>query len=253
MGKACRKVLITGHTGFVGSNLSKFLKDKYKDSIEIIGYNSSNTIEDLHDKLMECDFVYDLAAVHRPKNEEDFTSVNVGLLDEICKTLEEHERKVPVLYTSSIQCGNGSLYGKSKMEGENRVLKYSETTGNRAYVYRLTNTYGPGARPNGHSVVATFCYNLARDIPIRVDNRESMIKFCYVGDVIEQIVELMEDESGVKSGIHDVPENCTYSISVGELADMLTRFKEVVAVGDDVVINNEFEQNMYNTYVSYLT
>jgi UDP-2-acetamido-2,6-beta-L-arabino-hexul-4-ose reductase len=247
-----KKILIMGHTGFVGSNLSEYLKDKYGKSIEILGYNSKSTMDDLEKVLTECDFVFDLAAVHRPKNEEDFTMVNYDLLDTVCKILEKRDTKVPVVYTSSIQCGNGSPYGISKGKGEERVLTYSKETGTRAYVLRLTNTYGPKARPNGHSVVATFCYNLTRDIPIRVDNRESMIRFCYIDDVLKELTAYMEDEEGHKTGIHNIPEECIDNVSVGELADLLNSFKDAVRNGEEAELQNRFEENLYNTYVSYL-
>ena len=125
------------------------------------------------------DFVYDFAAIHRPKDDRQFDEVNVGILNKICDILEERGNRCPVLFTSSIQSGDGTAYGTSKMECENRLRKHSEFMNSTMYIYRLTNIFGPGATPNSHSVVATFCDNLAHGREIHIDDPERVVNFCY--------------------------------------------------------------------------
>lgn len=190
------KVLVTGHTGFLGKNLCDVLLHEYGDGLEMEGFNSSNNLEDLRELVRGCDFIYHFAAVHRPKEDSEFGRVNVGILKEICRELENASSKCSILYTSSIQSEDDTSYGRSKRESEKLLIKHSMKTGNRIYIYRLTNLFGGGGRPNSHSVVATFCYNFSRMLPIRIDDPEHEIRLCYVDDVVRLFAGHLRENGG---------------------------------------------------------
>ena len=167
-------VLITGANGFLGKNLiERLVKD---ENVNIMHY-SVGTSELLLDRnLKECDFLFHFAAVHRPKDSKEFYKVNDDFFENILNKLEEYGNDCPVILTSSIQANDNTDYGRSKLIAENLLKKHAEKTGAKAVIYRLMNIYGKWATPNLHSVVATFCYNINRDLPIIISNRDIAIR-----------------------------------------------------------------------------
>lgn len=245
------KILITGAGGFIGKNLTARLNEVIKDVI-IYYYDIETPEEHLEEFAKDCDFVYNFAAVHRPKTEDEFDAVNhkffCGLLD----LLKKHNNKCPVLYTSSIQADNGTKYGESKIAAEKALIEYGKETGNRIVIYRLTNTFGRWATPNHHSVVATFCYNLVNGIELSISNPDILMNFYYIDDVIDSFVEQLKgDVKPCDDGIFRLTDNKIYSITLGKLADKLTYISECVKKNIKPELNEDIENKLYITYLSY--
>ena len=245
------KILITGAGGFIGKNLTARLNELIEDVI-IYYYDIETPEESLEGFAKDCDFVYNFAAVHRPKSEDEFDAVNhkffCGLLD----LLKKHNNKCPVLYTSSIQADNGTKYGESKIAAEKALIEYGKETGNRIIIYRLTNTFGRWATPNHHSVVATFCYNLVNDIELSISDPNVMMNFYYIDDVIDSFVkQLKGDVKACDDGIFRLADDKIHSITLGELAEKLTYISECVKNNIVPDLNRDIDNKLYITYLSY--
>lgn len=245
------KVLITGAGGFIGRNLIERLNEIYKD-IVIYYYDIETPEEKLEQFTKDCDFVYNFAAVHRPKTEDEFDMVNNKFFCGLLNLLKKNNNRCPVLYTSSIQADNGTKYGESKKAAEKALIEYGKETGNRVVIYRLTNTFGKWAMPNHHSVVATFCYNLVNDIELTISNPDIMMNFYYIDDVIDSFVEQLKGEINPRDdGIFRLDDEKVYQISLGELAEKLSYISKCVK--DDITpeMKNEIDSKLYITYLSY--
>lgn len=245
------KVLITGAGGFIGRNLNAKLNE-ISDDIVIYYYDIETPEEDLEKFAKDCDFVYNFAAVHRPKTEDEFDKVNhrffCGLLD----LLKKHNNKCPVLYTSSIQADNGTKYGESKIAAERALIEYGKETGNRIIIYRLTNTFGRWATPNHHSVVATFCYNLVNGIELTISNPDIVMKFYYIDDVVDSFVTQLNGEAEpCDDGIFRLEEEKVYTVTLGDLADKLTYISNCVRDGITPKFEEKIDEKLYTTYLSY--
>lgn len=241
------RVLITGANGFVGQNLKVKLGER--EDIEIVPFTREDTLEGLSELVKSVDFIFHLAGVNRPENDQEFHAGNVGVTEALCEAIKGAGRKIPVLYTSSIQAGRDNPYGLSK-EGAERVLLalYAEL-GVPVYIFRLANIFGKWARPDYNSAVATFCHNISRDLPIQVNDESTLLTLVYIDDVIASFIEAME---GRVTDFPFVEVTTTYQIKLGELVDVLVAFREsrvnltIEAVGVDLT------RKLYATYVSYL-
>lgn len=245
------KILITGAGGFIGKNLTARLNE-IMDDVVIYYYDIETPEESIEEFTKDCDFVYNFAAVHRPKTEEEFDNVNHKFFSGLLDLLKKHNNKCPVLYTSSIQANNGTKYGESKIAGETALIEYGKETGNRIIIYRLTNTFGRWATPNHHSVVATFCYNLVNGIELTISNPDIMMQFYYIDDVIDSFVEQLRGEVTPDSdGIFRLPDEKIYRITLGELADTLKYISECVKNNVKPDLKEDIENKLYTTYLSY--
>ena len=244
------KILITGAYGFLGKNLMARLKE-YGDKYIIYAYDLDTPFSDLERFTRDCDFVFNFAAVHRPKDTSEFEKVNHGFFDDLLKLLKKNNNRCPVLYTSSIQATNGTDYGNSKLLAEADLEAYGRETGARAIIYRLSNVYGRWATPNHHSVVATFCNNLALGLPIVVNDSNHIMYFHYIDDVINSFMgQLVGEPVPDEDGIHRVKR--IHEITLGELADALKSFQQSVLHGDTPELGNETRRTLYKTYLSYV-
>jgi UDP-2-acetamido-2,6-beta-L-arabino-hexul-4-ose reductase len=187
------KILVTGSNGFIGSNLITRLKSMGQENV-IYAYDMNVSMETLREYTKDCDFVYHFTAVHRTNRIEDFMEVNYLFFKELLYMLEENNNTCPVLYTSSIQVLQDTEYAKSKRMAEEVLKDYVRRTGAKGIVYRLTNTFGKWAKPGSHSVVATFCHNIARNKEIEVHNPETIMNFYYIDDVIDSFVKHLNEE-----------------------------------------------------------
>ncbi len=271
------KVLVTGANGFVGKNLCLSLKnirdgkDRTHPELKIEGvfeYDVDSTPEELDHYCSDADFVFNLAGVNRPKEQSEFMSGNFGFASVLLDTLKKHNNRAPVMLASSIQATligryGTSDYGKSKLAGEELFFEYSKATGAPVCVYRFPNLFGKWCRPNYNSAVATFCNNIANDLPIRVDNPATELDLLYIDDLVAEMLDALEgkehrceydglDPFEKKDGRYCfVPT--THHVTLGEIVDLLNTFK---AQPETLVIpemsKNSFAKKLYSTYLSYL-
>lgn len=263
------KILVTGAKGFVGKNLCatfneiKLGHDRREDHIicsnnefEILECDRDTSIEQLDKYCQECDFVFNLAGVNRPKDDKEFVEGNYGFASDLLNLLKKHHNTCPVMLASSIQATlegryQGSEYGKSKKMGEELFFNYAKETGAKVFVYRFPNLFGKWCRPNYNSVVATFCYNIANDLPIQVNDRSVPLDFIYIDDVVEAMIQL------VRGNVQqDEQQYCmvtpVYQTTLGEVADYIVEFGKIRGTLEIPKLDNPFVKDLYSTYLSYL-
>jgi UDP-2-acetamido-2,6-beta-L-arabino-hexul-4-ose reductase len=240
------KVLITGAQGFVGKNVVAHFKERKSD--EVITFTRHNSTAELPDLLESVDWVFHLAGINRPVDQEEFQSGNVDLTEQLCQAIINSGRKIPVIYTSSIQAEQDNIYGQSKLAAEQALLTLSQQHNNPVYIFRLLNVFGKWARPNYNSAVATFCYNILNDLPITINNAEAVIRLVYIDDVVKAFLDLLDGNAG--SDVYQTVEP-EYQITVGELAKQITAFKNSRQnlISEQVGIG--LTRALYSTYVSY--
>ncbi len=242
------KILVTGANGFIGKNLIAQLKNQ--NYTDILAYDIDTDPALLDEYAEQCDFVYHLAGVNRPKNPDAFMRGNFGFTSELLKALERHGNKAPVMLASSVQAELNNPYGKSKRAGEELLLHYGKDNGVRVLVYRFPNVFGKWCRPNYNSVVATFCYQIARDLPIRIDNPDTILHLVYIDDVAAELIRALSGNETHKGQFCTVPVG--YSVSLGQLAKLITGFREqriTLGVPD---CSQPLEKKLYSTYLTYL-
>ncbi len=247
------KILVTGAGGFLGKNLIAGLKAQSGEEHIIYTYDTTNTLEELKTYTRDCDFVYHFAAVHRPVREADFMEVNYELFRKLLAYLRESGNKCPVLYTSTIQAAQDSAYARSKRMAEEALREHGRLNNSKSILYRLTNTFGKWAKPYAYSVVATFCYNIARNIKIEIHNPDTRMNFYYVDDVITDFLRhLKEEVLPGEDGYHRLKEEYNYQVTLQELADTIRGFqkaREELYIPD---LKDVFVKKLYSTYLSYL-
>lgn len=243
------KILVTGAKGFVGKNLVAELKNRNYN--EIYECDIETTEEELEEYTKKCDFVFHLAGVNRPEKEEEFMKGNFGFTSILLEKLKKHGNKCPILITSSIQAQLDNPYGKSKKAGEDLMFEYSKETGAKVYVYRLTNLFGKWCRPNYNSVVATFCNNIANGLEIKINDSSVKLNLAYIDDVLNELINAMNDNASIKDGYGYIP--VTYTITLGEIAELIMNFKKSRENLQIPNMKNEFEKKLYSTYLSYLS
>lgn len=254
------KILITGAKGFVGKNLVAELKNirdgkdksfNITNELEICEYDIDTDKSLLDVFCKDCDFVFNLAGVNRPENEEDFMNGNFGFASELLSTLKKYNNTCPVMLSSSIQASLDNPYGKSKKAGEDLFFEYGRQTGAKVLVYRFPNVFGKWCRPNYNSAVTTFCNNIANDLPITVNDRNHKMTLVYIDDVVTELVNsLMGNETKDGEFCRVPTEHC---VTLGEIVDLLYSFKEsreTKAVPD--MTDGGFSKKLYSTYLSYL-
>jgi len=246
------RVLVTGANGFIGKNLLLHFQEQI--CIDVVPFTREHSVADLPMLLEGIDWVFHLAGINRPKSREEFVTGNTGLTEQLCKAIKASGRRVPVVYTSSIQAERDNDYGSSKRAGEDALLELQRDTGSPVYIYRLPNVFGKWARPNYNSAVATFCHNVARGLPIQINDPAAVIRLVYVDDVVESFMALLAGSTSISQSIDNayVGVEPEYQISVGELADQLNRFK---ATRDNLItepVGTGLVRALYSTYVSYL-
>ncbi len=253
-------VLITGAKGFVGKNLVCALKN-IKDgkdrthpeiTIDEIFEFDIDTDEKLLDGFCErADFVFHLAGVNRPENEEDFMKGNFGFTSKLLESLKKHKNHAPVMISSSIQASLDNPYGKSKKAGEDLMFSYGKENDAKVLVYRFPNLFGKWCRPNYNSAVATFCHNIANDLPITVNNREHPMTLCYIDDVVEELIASLSGAETKDGEFCKVPVE--HKITLGEIADLIYLFNEQKnTLVMPEIPDNSFAKKLYSTYLSYL-
>lgn len=245
------RVLVTGSNGFVGKNLCALLRTM--ESVQLHEFDAANSPDDLERMLREADVIVHLAGVNRPKNEQEFMTGNAGLTKSICSFLKESGRHTKILLASSIQAECENPYGQSKLQAEETIRHYAESSSAKAVVYRFKNLFGKWSRPNYNSVTATFCHNIAHGLPISISDPSRVIELTYIDDVVSALVrEIMEDSSHGQQGFYFAPELLGQCISLGELADLITSFRTSRETLEMPGFDSNFIKALYATYLSYL-
>lgn len=271
------KILVTGAKGFVGKNLCAQLKNIKEGKVrcynnlvvdEIFEYDLDSTPEQLDDWCKEADFVFNLAGVNRPKDQEEFMQGNFGFASTLLDTLRKHQNRCPVMLSSSIQATLAgrfgmSEYGKSKKAGEELFFDYAKETDAKVLVYRFPNLYGKWCRPNYNSVVATFCHNIARDLPISVNDPSVVLELLYIDDLVEEMMAALKGEEhhcefdGVKTVMKADGRYCaspvTHQVTLGEIVNLLNQFREMPrTLMIPEIPADSFAKRLFSTYLSYL-
>lgn len=243
------KVLVTGAKGFIGQNLVAELKNR--KITDILEFTRNDNIDYLEECIKECDFIFHLAGVNRPKNEEEFIEGNYNLTKNIIDLLIKHNKSIPILMTSSIQAENqDNLYGKSKQLGEEELIRYENKTNGKALIYRLNNVFGKWCKPNYNSVVATFCYNIARGEKIIINDENKEMNLIYIDDVVNEFLKALDGKENRKGKLSFVEP--IYKIKLGEIAEKIYKFKESRNNLSIANMDDDFEKKLYSTYLSYL-
>lgn len=269
-------ILITGAKGFVGKNLTESLKniregkDKTRPNLrvdELYCYDIDSTSEELETACAACDFVFNLAGVNRPQNNEEFMAGNFGFASTLLDILKKHGNTSPVMLSSSIQATligrYDSDYGRSKKAGEELFFNYAKETGAKVLVYRFPNLFGKWCRPNYNSAVATFCNNMANDLPITVNDRSTELELLYIDDLVTEMLDALEGKEhhctfdGIDTVLCDEGRYCaapvTHKVTLGEIVDLLEEFKaQPQTLVMPEIPHNSFAKKIYSTYLSYL-
>ncbi|WP_027308880.1 capsular polysaccharide biosynthesis protein CapF [Caloramator sp. ALD01] len=241
-------ILVTGAKGFVGKNLIAELKNRgYNNIFEYDIDTDKNLLEGY---VKECDFIYHLAGVNRPQNEEEFMQGNFGFTSELLTLLKRYNNKSPILITSSIQAKLDNPYGRSKKAGEDLVFNFGKENGNKTLVYRLPNLFGKWCRPNYNSAVATFCHNIANDLPIKINDPNVVLILAYIDDVVEDFINALEGKENRVGEFCEVSK--TYTASLGQIAELIYSFKKSREERTIPNMSDEFTKKLYSTYLSYL-
>lgn len=243
------KILITGAHGFIGRNLVAELRNRKYENIFCCGRNTST--EELESWCAQCDFVFHLAGINRPQNDAEFMQGNYDFTAHLLQFLEKYHNNAPILFSSSIQADCDNLYGKSKKAGEEAVFTHAQATGSSAYIFRLPNVFGKWSRPNYNSAVATFCHNIARDLPITVNNRNTVLELVYIDDVINAFINTLQGKVIQKDTFCKV--STTHYARLGKIVDLLTSFKKSRKTLTIPNMADDFERKLYSTYLSFLS
>lgn len=271
------KILVTGAKGFVGKNLCAHLNNIKEGKARCYGnltissvyeYDINNTHEELDAYCRDCDFVFNLAGVNRPQNNDEFMQGNFGFASTLLDTLKKHGNNCPVMLSSSAQASltgrfGNSEYGRSKKAGEDLFLNYGNEVGARVLVYRFPNLYGKWCRPNYNSAVATFCNNIANDLPITVNDPSVELELLYIDDLMEEMIaSLQGNEHRCEfNGLEVLPtlngRYCycpvTHKATLGEIVDLLHKFEEMPrTLMIPEIPADSFAKRLYSTYLSYL-
>ncbi len=246
---ALKNILITGSQGFLGKNLIQKLSTR--DDIQVIEHEVHNSRDELEDALNKADVVVHFAGVNRPKNADEYMRGNAEFTQAICDMLREADKKPKVIMSSSIQAELDNPYGISKRSAEEELKKFADDSGAEVVVFRFKNIFGKWSRPNYNSVVATFCYNVARDLPITVTDPDKELELVYVDDVITAIVNEI-DNKVMEPGFRFAKEIEGFTVRLGDLAATIQEFRDSRSSCMLSEFSDRFTACLYATYLSYL-
>ncbi len=242
------KILITGAKGFIGKNLVVELNNR--GYLETMEYDLDDDLTILDRYCQQADFVYHLAGVNRPNDVSEFMEGNLKFTSELLNLLKKHNNRCPVMISSSIQAEMNNPYGVSKKAGEDLLFNYSAETGAKVFVYRFPNVFGKWARPNYNSAVATFCYNIARDLPIQVNDPNVVVNLTYIDDVVHELLGTLGGYEHRKDLFCAVPE--VYTVELKKIVELIHSFKDSRMNRLIPDMKDEFARKLYSTYLSYL-
>lgn len=242
------KILVTGSKGFIGKNLIAELRNRgYK---EILEFDRETDKSLLVTYVQQCQFVFHLSGVNRTNDEKEFMRGNYEFTLNLLELLKKHNNKAPVLFSSSIQAEKNNVYGISKKAGEDLVFRHCKEIGAKPLVYRLVNVFGKWCRPNYNSAVATFCNNIARELPIQVTEQNTVMNLAYIDDVVNEFINALEGRENRKDKFCYIEP--VYVVKLYEIVLQIQSFKESRKNGRIPKLSDDFIKKLYSTYLSYL-
>lgn len=253
------KILVTGAKGFIGKNLVERLK--YRDSAEILEFDRNTPADLLEEYCRSCDFIFHLAGINRPEREEEFREGNFGFTETLLEALKRHQNRCPIVFSSSVQAERNNPYGISKRDGERLLTEYGNRYQVKILIYRFPNIFGKWCRPNYNSVAATFCYNTARNLPLKINGRDTQLNMVYIDDVVSELIRALDERERIRApkGVEDAGKEAfgkvepIYKITLGEMASLLESFRESrTSLLMPEMPEGSFEKKLYSTYLSYL-
>lgn len=242
------RILVTGSQGFIGKNLIAELD--YLGHSDVYKYDRGTSKNDLDGFTRNCNFVFHLAGINRPRNEKEFMEGNFGFTSTLLKHLKKHRNTCPIVFASSIQAKLENPYGRSKKAGEDLLFSYGEEMGAKVLVYRFPNVFGKWCKPNYNSVIATFCHNIAHGLPIEVHNPDAQLNLVYIDDVITELINALKGRENRNGDFCEVRP--IHTTKLGNITDLIYSFKDsrrTLAVPD---LADGFTKKLYSTYLSYL-
>jgi len=239
-------ILVTGSNGFIGKNLITRLNEL---GMKVTEYSRRNKIEDLSKLVKKADFIIHLAGENRPTNQIDFLISNIQLTERICQAILFSNKKIPIIFASSTQAEYENAYGKSKLDAEKVLKKFEADSGNPVYIYRLPGVFGKWCKPNYNSVVATFCYNISRNLSITVDDHDKELSLIYIDDLVKEFIRVIIGNGDIN--ITSIDDQI-YKIKLGMLEALLKDFKNSRESLVSERVGSGFVSKLYSTYVSYL-
>jgi UDP-2-acetamido-2,6-beta-L-arabino-hexul-4-ose reductase len=244
-----RTVLVTGASGFIGKNLCAHLR--LRDDIALLELNRGNSAEDISEYVGKADFIYHLAGANRPKNDNEFIEVNHELTERIVTLLRDGGKSVPVLFTSSVQADLDNPYGQSKVLAEKTLTEWSKESQSPIYIYRLPGVFGKWCKPNYNSVVATFCHNIANELPVEISDPANKITLVYIDTIIDEFLEKLDSSNKPFSGFCEIPR--CFEITLGELKDRIVHLHDIRSTLVVPNLEDKLDKYLYATYVSYFS
>lgn len=241
-------ILVTGSKGFIGQNLVAELRNRgFRDIFEFDKETNNGLLEEYCEKA---DFIYHLAGVNRPENQNEFMTGNFGFTQDLLQFLKKYRNNCPIMLSSSIQAELLNPYGESKRAVEELLFEYGVESNSSVLVYRFPNVFGKWSRPNYNSAIATFCYNIARDLPVQVNDPNTLMTLVYIDDVVDELINAL-NEGGNKVGKYYEVKN-SHQIFLGEIVKLIRSFKNSRTDNFIIDMSNEFVKKLYSTYLSFL-
>lgn len=242
------KILVTGAKGFIGKNLISELRNRnYTDILEY-GRDTDPALLDKY--CREVDFVFHLAGINRPKDQSEFMDGNYGFTSFLLEKLKKHQNTCPVMISSSIQSELDNPYGISKKASEDLLFEYSKETGAKVLIYRLPNVFGKWCKPNYNSAVATFCHNIAHELPIKVNDSSVVMNLVYIDDVVKELINALNGNENSVGEFCEVP--VIHTIALGDIVELIYSFKKSREERSIPNMSDAFTKKLYSTYLSYL-
>lgn len=253
------KILITGAKGFIGKNLvaqlnnikeGKAKQNSLGSDLTVFEFDKDTDPSLLDTYCKEATFVFHLAGVNRPKEQSEFMEGNFGFTSDLLDALKKHNNTCPIMISSSIQAELDNPYGISKKAGEDLLLEYSKETGAKVYIYRFPNVFGKWCRPNYNSAVATFCHNIAHDLPIQVNDPNVQMTLVYIDDVAQELINCLVEKPNKEGDYCKVPVE--HNIKLGEIVELIQSFKDSRTTLQVPDLSDPITKKLYSTYLSYL-
>lgn len=244
------KVLVLGADGFIGKNLCQCLAEL--PGYDVLRFGRSDSADALATLVADADVIVHLAGVNRPTDDSAFEAGNVGFTRQLAEIVRSSGRPAQVIFSSSIQAGNGTPYGASKLQAEKCLQSLADDTNSQVAIFRLANVFGKWSRPNYNSAVATFCHNIARDLPIQINDPAAILRLVYVDDVVAAFIDQISDKTSNEPGAHFVEVAPVYEISVGNMAERIRNYRQSRETSVIAGVGVGLDRALYATYVSFL-